>query len=278
MSKNYAKLPPRPEQRYRRNSNASKSGYFILLLLVIIGITGYYVFSRGIFFSKNSNEINQQPSKTQETKPQPAKPRFEFYTVLSKETVPVSQNRNTANQSVTADATTSEEEATLEAAKAKEEAENAAAVQTEDNTAQPATLEMAPSGVPAIPIQTKHSRTNPSNTTTQAEAKTVTTQPVKPKPVSTPVTSIQPTINTTKSNRYILQVAALQHMSDVDQLKAKLSFLGFDVLVEPFQRGGVVWYRIKVGPYLSPESMQKARQVLSSNGLGSIIITLPSAK
>lgn len=274
MSKNYAKLPPRAEQRYRRNSHSSKSGYFVLLLLVIIGITGYYVFSRGIFFSKNTNEVNQQPSKTQEKTLQPTKPRFEFYTVLSKETVPVSQNKETTNQSVTADATTSEEEATLEAAKAKEEAEKALAEQREETVSQPAALEVAPSGVPAIPVQTKHSQATPSTATPQTETTAVTTQPAipaeKPIPTAVPVA--------TKSNRYLLQVAALQRMSDVDQLKAKLSFLGFDISVEPFQRAGVIWYRIKVGPYLSQEAMQKARQVLSNNGLGSIIITLPPTR
>ncbi len=287
MSRNdYAKLSPRGDQRYRKNQHphAPKSGYFVLLLLVIIGITGYYVFSRGILFSKNHEEVNQQPAKTPEAPPKPAKPRFEFYTLLSKETVPVSRNNNGENNSatVTADATTTPEEAAaLKAAQEKEKEKKAAEAFKVNDTA---ALETAPTGVPSLPLQTRRKVTISSTTETATQQPPVTVQQKtttmqQPKPATVPVppvTQTQP--STINSNRYLLQVAALQRISDVDQLKAKLTFLGFNVSVEPFQKFGTIWYRIKVGPYLSQEAMQKARQVLTNNRLSSIVITLPPAK
>lgn len=276
MSRNYANIPTRNEQRYRKNQHSSKSGYFVLLILIIVGITGYYVFSRGILFSKNNNEVNQIPSKTSEAPPKPVKPRFEFYTILSKETVPVTQG-GAANQSVTADATTSVEE--LEREKAQKEAEEKQATTLQESQNSPTTkvAETAPTGIPPLPVQPKYKKTvwpvKPDSV--RATQEIVAPSTAAKAAVASPTNT---TNNMTKSNRYILQVAALQRVSDADQLKAKLTFLGFDVSVEPFQRFGVTWYRVKVGPYSSSEAMQKARQVLMNNHLSSIVITLPSAK
>ena len=123
MSKNYAKISPRGEQRHRKNHSSSKPGYFIVLLLLIIGVTFYYVSSRGMFISTTRDSATASPSSSHPSAPAPsapAKPRFEFYTLLSKETVPVPHDKNKTTNNVTADATTSEAESFLESAKAKE--------------------------------------------------------------------------------------------------------------------------------------------------------------
>src|SRR3990167_1632958 len=111
MIRNHGKISPRNEQRHRRDASSPKSGYFVLLLLLIIGITGYYVFSRGILFSHTTEAPSSSPQTTKKELPKtPTKPRFEFYTLLSQETVPVSREKNEDNNDsdtvITADATT----------------------------------------------------------------------------------------------------------------------------------------------------------------------------
>lgn len=258
MSRHHVKISPRNEQRTRKNQNSSKSGYFVLLLIMIVGITCYYAFSRGLVSPINNtspateNTIPPKPSAPKA----PPKPRFEFYTLLSKETVPIPHEKKP-----TADVTTD----TLPPEESKPKVTSQEIVQEE-----PAA---APTGVPSIPVHNAMQNLPASQT---LDTTTATASPGKVAPEK--VTSVTPTPASppqTKQARYVLQVAALQHRSDVERLKAQLSLLGFDVFVEPFKSYGVEWYRVKTGPYASYEAMQKARQVLVNNHLSSILITLP---
>ena len=277
MSRNYANIPPRGEQRYKKNNHSSKSGYFVLLLLLIIGITCYYVFSRGIFVANTRSTLPPHENKPN-SNPAPKKPRFEFYTLLSQETVPVPRDKNSpaSANAVAADATTSTQPPPVPTQKnEKSEVNDNDIVSQKTEQANQTNSTTAPTGVPAVSVlaPTQHA----AQPTTQKQTPPPAPQQSKANTPSVTTESTPPPTATVTSGRYVLQVAALQHPNDVDQLKAKLTFLGFNVSVEPFPRGNDTWYRIKVGPFLSQEAMQKARQVLVNNRLSSIVITLPSA-
>lgn len=274
MSKDYAKIPT---HEHRTNHSTSKySGHLILIIIGLIGVIFYYAFSRGILVLKTdvanvtqNNAITHhhtlpknQPIAAPVEKP---KPRFEFYTVLSKETVPISNDNNDDNneKNVAADVTTNTIEIQAKPTKPLAEPEPA----------------LAPTGVPSVTIHpvNKGNVANTQHVQPSETSKIILAQPKLAPPKLAPVVQAIPVPSVpAPAVRYILQVAALQHTADIDRLKAQLSFLGFDVNTESFQSNGSTWYRIKVGPYASATEMQKARQILLSNHLGSIIVTLPA--
>jgi|GEM_PF-3145562 len=236
MSRDYAKAK---NSRGRRNPPPKKRGTLFIILVILGGIF-YYAFSRGIlvFHPEAEHQVGEgiRPAHRNTAQHTPAKPKFEFYTALSKESVPVSDEEEHAS----ADATT-------------------ARVEPEEKTA--VTEEMpgkAPTGVPAIP--TLPGREAPAGTpapNTSPPAKTAV--PTASKKTLPPVVQAKPVVSST---RYILQVASLQRASDADRLKAQLVLQGYDVSVQPFQHSGTTWLRVKVGPYHSLAEAQRARQSL----------------
>lgn len=263
MSKDYAKTSRTKQHQ------SSKSGYAIIIVIIAICVIFYYAFSRGILVLKtnhaDANRVINVKEKIPTKKAEPSKPRFEFYTLLSKEAVPVSHEKHP-----TADVTTD----TIEPPKEKTTEST-----TTTTSQEPA---IAPTGVPSVPIH--HLPTGSSMTTAETVAvqQPSTTEPVQ---VSEPVTSTTlenapskpaSTTQTAEKSRYVLQVAAIRQKNDAESLKAQLSFLGFDVFIEPFQIAGSQGYRVKIGPYSSLESVKKAQETLRRNHLSSILITLPS--
>lgn len=259
MSKDY-NHSPKYEPRHRKERSSSKSGY--LVILIILGVVFYYAFSRGFLVLRtdvpqNVSTKNNESVKKENT--QPAKPRFEFYTLLSKERVPVPHEKN-APADVTTDTLPPPDEAKPKASEEKI-----------------TKLGVAPTGVPDIPVRNIGTPSTQSVQTVAAEHASVEEpkemEAKEAKPVPQVTTTVSEPISTGK--RYMLQVAALRQQADAERLKAQLSFLGFDVFIEPFQSGGNTGYRVKVGPYNSMEAVQKARQMLSGQHMSSILITLP---
>lgn len=264
MSKDYAKVI-NPGERTRRKSQSSSKGLLLILILLIGGI--FYAFSRGMILLSTENATSglkaevEKTAQSTETKPaEPTKPRFEFYTALAKETVPVAHGKNTA-----ADVTTDVIEPTDTASKE--------ALQTKSSTQQSTQPGVAPSGVPSVPVHpgTLEVSHAPQKTAVREVVVSSDNPSLAPVVEATPATAPA----SVKPAHYLLQVAALEHMNDVDRLKAQLSFLGMDTAVEPFQNAGRTWYRVKVGPFASLPEAQQARQTLLQNHLGSILITLP---
>lgn len=257
MSKDYAKVI-KPGERTRRQSQSSSKGLLLILVLLIGGI--FYAFSRGMILLNSENSTNGLKTEVEKTKAKltespstgSTKPRFEFYTALAKETVPVAHGKKTS-----ADVTTDVLEPTDTASKA---------------SIQPG---VAPSGVPAVPVHpgTLEVAHAPQKTEVREVVVASDNKSLAPVAEAVPVAALTPA--PIKSAHYLLQVAALEHLNDVDRLKAQLSFLGMDTTVEPFQNAGKTWYRVKVGSFASLPEAQQARQTLLKNHLGSILITLP---
>lgn len=62
-----------------------------------------------------------------------------------------------------------------------------------------------------------------------------------------------------------LQVAALKNPADADRLKARLSLLGLDVVVQEVDSAGQSLYRVRVGPYKRDEDAFADLDTLAAN-------------
>lgn len=70
-----------------------------------------------------------------------------------------------------------------------------------------------------------------------------------------------------------LQVGAFQKKADADNLRARLAMLGFEASVvagEVPDKGTM--HRVRVGPFGSPEEMNRARTQLSQNGVPATVV------
>ena len=70
-----------------------------------------------------------------------------------------------------------------------------------------------------------------------------------------------------KTGHYVLQVASFRSMKEADSLKAKLSLLGFEPVVQSVAiNSNENWYRVRIGPYKDRDSLEAARIRLRANG------------
>lgn len=72
---------------------------------------------------------------------------------------------------------------------------------------------------------------------------------------------------------FYLQAGAFQKAADADNLKAKLSLMGVDVGVQEISvpdKGTM--YRVRVGPYATPEDMNRVRNQLAQNGIQATVV------
>ena len=70
-----------------------------------------------------------------------------------------------------------------------------------------------------------------------------------------------------KSGHYILQVASFKSMKDADGLKAQLTLLGFQPVVQTVAiNSDEKWHRVRIGPYADRDSLEAARVRLRSDG------------
>ena len=70
-----------------------------------------------------------------------------------------------------------------------------------------------------------------------------------------------------KSGHYILQVASFKSMRDADGLKAQLTLLGFQPVVQTVAiNSDEKWHRVRIGPYADRDSLEAARIRLRADG------------
>jgi len=77
------------------------------------------------------------------------------------------------------------------------------------------------------------------------------------------------------NDEYFLQAGSFQNPADADNTKAKLALLGLEASVEPISlpdKG--VWYRVRLGPYVNLEEINRVRTQLAQNGLEASLIKL----
>jgi cell division protein FtsN len=85
-----------------------------------------------------------------------------------------------------------------------------------------------------------------------------------------------------KKDQYFLQAGSFPNEVDANNLKAKLALLGVEAVIQSASvpdKG--VWHRVRVGPFNDIEEMNKARAMLSQNGIQPSLIKVlenPPAK
>ena len=72
-----------------------------------------------------------------------------------------------------------------------------------------------------------------------------------------------------------LQAGAFQKSSDADNLKARLALSGLEAQIQTATLSdSSVWHRVRLGPYATPEELNRARTVLRENKIEPSIIKL----
>ncbi len=72
---------------------------------------------------------------------------------------------------------------------------------------------------------------------------------------------------------YFLQAGAFQNLPDADNLKAKLALLGVEANIQSAalaEKG--VWHRVRVGPYINVDELNRMRATLKQNGIDTSLI------
>jgi cell division protein FtsN len=79
-------------------------------------------------------------------------------------------------------------------------------------------------------------------------------------------------------DKYFIQAGAFQNPADADNLKAKLALLGLEAGVEPSEipdKG--TWYRVRLGPFLRIEEINRVRSQLAQNGIDASLVKIRDA-
>ena len=79
------------------------------------------------------------------------------------------------------------------------------------------------------------------------------------------------------NENYFLQVGAFQTESEADNMKAKLALLGMEAVIQTANipdKG--VWHRVRVGPFVDLNQIDKARGELTRNGFSADLIKIRS--
>jgi cell division protein FtsN len=75
-----------------------------------------------------------------------------------------------------------------------------------------------------------------------------------------------------------LQAGAFQNAPDADNLKARLALLGVEATIQTTTLPGKgVRHRVRVGPYIAIEDLNRARDALKQNGIETTLIKVRAA-
>ena len=243
MPKDYAKL----NRPIKRKKSSFKS---ILLVAILVFILGgiLYTFSRGFSILNVENSPHSLLPENK-TKKELKKPRFEFYTMLSKETVPVTTTTESTNRPI----------------KVSPSPKKVLIVQDSANTEE-IKPGIAPTGVPNIPVEHAGNRVKsmaPTKIITQEEPKTP--PPIKAAPV---ISSQEAKPKAVTSPSGYLTVAIVNSLQATDSLKAQLSMMGLDTHVAGVRGpNGNMLYRVSIGPFKTEADAVHAQKLLQSSGI-----------
>lgn len=72
---------------------------------------------------------------------------------------------------------------------------------------------------------------------------------------------------------YILQAGSFKNNADADRLRAQLILLGLEARVEEVSvASGELWHRVQVGPFRDRSRLSKARSILISEGIDTLLL------
>lgn len=82
----------------------------------------------------------------------------------------------------------------------------------------------------------------------------------------------------TARESFYLQAGAFQNAPDADNLKARLALIGMQASIQTTtlpDRG--VWHRVRLGPYVNVEELNRTRDTLKKNGIDTTLIKVRDA-
>jgi len=75
--------------------------------------------------------------------------------------------------------------------------------------------------------------------------------------------------------RYMLQAASFRESGDAEQLRSRLSDFGLLARVSEVQAGGnETWHRVQVGPYEDTRELNRAQDLMTTQGIEPLVIRL----
>ena len=90
-----------------------------------------------------------------------------------------------------------------------------------------------------------------------------------PKPDAKPATPA-PTAQT--NSKTVLQVGSFQSAKDADNMKASLTLMGLEPAITEAKVNDKQWFRVRLGPFESFETMNKVKSDLAKNGMQAQVI------
>ena len=98
-------------------------------------------------------------------------------------------------------------------------------------------------------------------------------QLLKEQEVVVPDTTPELTDTESDNSVYLLQAGSFRNSNDADQLRAQLLLLNLMATVEKARtRSGDTWHRVLVGPFESRSKLAKARSILASQEISSLLL------
>ncbi|WP_404375726.1 SPOR domain-containing protein [Vreelandella aquamarina] len=76
------------------------------------------------------------------------------------------------------------------------------------------------------------------------------------------------------ANRYMLQAASFRELSDAEQLRSRLRNLSLLAQISEVQANGDTWHRVQVGPYDDTRELNRAQDLMSTQGIEPLLIQL----
>ncbi|KAG0165180.1 hypothetical protein DFQ28_007160 [Apophysomyces sp. BC1034] len=136
----------------------------------------------------------------------------------------------------------------------------------------PSAASPAQPGTPPRPAAPKSPSAPPAPHPAQPGGGPGTPTPSQTKP-GTGAAPAPPKPGANESNTgYFLQVGAYRTQQDAEQQRARLALQGFESKVTQRDASGVVYYRVRIGPFSRFEDMNSARQRLSDAGVDTAVI------
>lgn len=235
----------------RRQQHRTRARVGLRLIWFVLGFSFGYI--TAVFFDFNSlvawlsQRVSNQGNQNQNTEIQktvkkevaPVKPKFEFYTLLSKD------------------------DAASLPSKQELKAESLPEIESPPKPLVRASTEV-PSTIDEMPTTGSSTIVPATSTSANLErTKAPLIQEKKPELPPTKVTSLDTGDTGTKPNKpshsFVIQIAAFNKAKDAERLKAMLTLTGFNASISTIQRQSVLWYRVSVGPFASLDEAKKAQ-------------------
>lgn len=240
-----AKKKSPPKRGASRNSPPAKRsvpGWFWLVCGLAVG--GF-----GMFLAKlepGGDEVKRETAEERPaTKPQqPAKPKYDFYTLLPETKVMSPPSTLTPETPPTTPPKLTPEQ---DAARAQ------------------ALLEgRTPPPPPSAPVAT------PKPVTATTPAPTPAAAPA-PAPAPAPATAPSAPKAAAPTSQFFLQAGSFRSKEEAESARARLTLLGENARIEVGNVRGETYHRVMAGPYASRQQLEKAQKQLAGNGFRNLL-------